>query len=518
MRRRSDAEAQMAGGLAVYETRPQPVIGDTAFRYGFILLVLLATGFAFLHRDIPGDDGYIAWRVARNIVDGNGWVYNLGEHSNPATSPLQVMLLALLGGILNDVPLAGWILASVGLAAAGLVTALWLRDNGYPFAGLTAGFLIISDHFLISISELETPVVLFLLSAVLWSYGRAHLHLMAVALALLVLARHDAILLAPILLVFNAMRERDQRGIRIPWSPIAVFGLITVPWFAFALYEFGSPFPNTLAGKIAQGRSMYWNLTLMSGSWHTVQRLGMGDYVLVGVPLASLGLLALKASRQVFVLPLLIYAGLHFLAYTLLGVPTYEWYYYLAFYAFIILTSLGAEVLLRELAKRISSEMRSGMRDSIARSVLTALAVVCIIGFSVLSWRSPGEIWKGYTVKQADARELAYLAAGRYIREMTPSDARVAITEIGAFGWASERTIVDYMGLLSTDAAERLEENDVSWWVDELKPEYVVFHQPHWPIEQPAANLPEFMANYELVRIVTTAGYEDLEIWHRLAS
>src|ERR1700730_5225110 len=41
------------------------------------------------------DDTYITYRIAENIAGGAGWVYNLGERVNGATSVLWTIMLAV---------------------------------------------------------------------------------------------------------------------------------------------------------------------------------------------------------------------------------------------------------------------------------------------------------------------------------------------------------------------------------------------------------------------------------------
>jgi arabinofuranosyltransferase len=69
------------------------------------------------------DDGYIVLRVVRQLVNGNGPVYNTGERVEAATSPLWVYLLATAKTICRPVDLA-WLAVLLGLAGAVLSLAL----------------------------------------------------------------------------------------------------------------------------------------------------------------------------------------------------------------------------------------------------------------------------------------------------------------------------------------------------------------------------------------------------------
>jgi arabinofuranosyltransferase len=72
------------------------------------------------------DDGYIYLRVVRQLIDGNGPVYNPGERVEATTSPAWLYLLALAKEVAQPAGLP-WIAVVLGLALsiAGLALAQW---------------------------------------------------------------------------------------------------------------------------------------------------------------------------------------------------------------------------------------------------------------------------------------------------------------------------------------------------------------------------------------------------------
>jgi arabinofuranosyltransferase len=72
------------------------------------------------------DDGFIALRVVRQLVHGNGPLYNTGERVEAATSPLWVYILAVAKMVLPPVDIP-WLAVILGLvlAVAGLALAQW---------------------------------------------------------------------------------------------------------------------------------------------------------------------------------------------------------------------------------------------------------------------------------------------------------------------------------------------------------------------------------------------------------
>ncbi|MDI7268685.1 MAG: hypothetical protein QME96_11895, partial [Myxococcota bacterium] len=69
------------------------------------------------------EDGFINLRVVRNLLDGHGPVFNLGERVEAGTSPLWILLLALFGALGARLEYAA-VYAGMALAAAGPAFAL----------------------------------------------------------------------------------------------------------------------------------------------------------------------------------------------------------------------------------------------------------------------------------------------------------------------------------------------------------------------------------------------------------
>jgi len=134
---------------------------STWFAIGLILLALAA-------RIIPGprtiDDSFITFRYARNLLNGEGFVYNSGQRVMGTTTPLYTFLMAGLG-LLTGGPEANFPALALGLnAAADALTCLLLWRLGKRFgssrAGGVAGVLWAVAPFSVTfaIGGLETSV------------------------------------------------------------------------------------------------------------------------------------------------------------------------------------------------------------------------------------------------------------------------------------------------------------------------------------------------------------------------
>ena len=64
------------------------------------------------------DDAWIYLRYARNLIEGHGWVYNIGEPVNAATSQLNTLLLAGFGAMLGSLVVSQVIVFTLGSGGA----------------------------------------------------------------------------------------------------------------------------------------------------------------------------------------------------------------------------------------------------------------------------------------------------------------------------------------------------------------------------------------------------------------
>jgi len=81
--------------------------------------VLLVMGY---RRRWIGDDAYIDLRIVRNLLDGYGPVYNVGERVEAYTNPLWVALLAVWSALLGRPETGAWLMGLI-FSAVGVLTA-----------------------------------------------------------------------------------------------------------------------------------------------------------------------------------------------------------------------------------------------------------------------------------------------------------------------------------------------------------------------------------------------------------
>ena len=231
------------------------------------------------------EDYFITLRASRNLVEGNGLVFNPGERVHTFTSPLGVLVPALCTAIAGrgHEELALWLFrgfnATLLAASAAL---LWRRADTLRLGavGRVVLFgLILADAKLVdfSINGMETALLAFFV-LLMWSELEApetpRTHVLAAAVAGLMWTRPDAFILgAALLLPCVLIRGKETRGLPLPWSQlirgIVWGGLLYVPWFAWAWWYYGSPVPHTITAKAAYTAPVQW-AHLASLPWQTL--------------------------------------------------------------------------------------------------------------------------------------------------------------------------------------------------------------------------------------------------------
>ena len=128
---------------------------------------------AVIARLLPGprtiDDSYITYRYARDLLTGQGFVFNPGERVLGTTTPLYTALMvlggALTGGVQAPFPQIALLLNAF---ADGIVCLLLIRIGrrlGFRFAGLGAALVWAIAPFSVTfaIGGLETSLFVLLL-------------------------------------------------------------------------------------------------------------------------------------------------------------------------------------------------------------------------------------------------------------------------------------------------------------------------------------------------------------------
>ncbi len=232
----------------------------------FTVVFAIAMTFA-AYTNHAWEDYYITYRVSKNAATGQGLVFTPGERVHVFTSPINVLvpaLLSMMTGNHSD-ELVLWlfrVLSSLILAAAAVLLLDSARKNSL---GALATFVLLGLFCLdakivdFSINGQEIAFMMFFLALAIhaltvpsrWTALR-----LGLAWTGLMWTRPDGFiyfgLIAIGFFLFNAGRLVSQSRMGL-LKVYVVAGLITtvlyLPWFLWAWHYFGSPIPHTIIAK-----------------------------------------------------------------------------------------------------------------------------------------------------------------------------------------------------------------------------------------------------------------------------
>jgi len=208
-----------------------------------VALVLEVRGFAGL----PHDDAFIAYRYAENLALGRGMVFNPGERVLGFTSPLHVLLAAVVHPVVGHEALPR-VMAGLGCVAwtaqAVVVYRLLTGALGRGAAGLVATLLLVGGAGSARWVALETNLAVALSLGALALAFEARWRTAALVVGLACLARPDAGIMAALLAGYGALRLQARVAV-----PAGVFVAVVLSWVVFATAYFGSAVPEPLRVK-----------------------------------------------------------------------------------------------------------------------------------------------------------------------------------------------------------------------------------------------------------------------------
>ena len=375
------------------------------------------------------DDSWIHATIARNLASGYGYSFNRGEWVSGSTAPLFTILLAIVYRILGDVVWSAKFLGIIFQCATAVIVfrsmqvlAPARRDLGIA-AGLIAGIFPIL--LWASLSGMEVSLYLFLAALGFHQYLRGRLLTATVVWALGIWVRPDGAFLAA-LGVASSRRGIPKR---------AVAFLSTVAAYAAFNYLVGHEWlPQSVGAKASFSLALAPRLVRIVREW--VEIWGFQPSPVRALPcILTILLLVAGCVATIRRAPLLTLYCLGFpLVWSLFAGSTgirSRYILYVIVPGALLITS-GASALIGRLgpsARRLELAMLVG---------------------GVLLWESLGVL----PMAEAHAWNVQNINGmhrqlGEMAKRMTrPGDA-IAVNDIGAIGYFSDRYIVDLMGLVS---------------------------------------------------------------------
>lgn len=424
-----------------------------------LLWGVLAAAFAVRLAGWAVDDCYITYRYARNLAQGDGFVFNPGERVFGSTDPGLGLLLGALHAVTRvPVPLIGAAVFTLSLVGVASILLLEGRRRGYLLETALGGTLLVTSSYFWSNQGAAAPlaILLLLLASLLSTRSTVAAGILAGSA---VWVRPDAGLGVVLLALILSERKR------IPWRFLWAAGCVVAAGIGLAWLYYGHPLPNTLGAKtdMAAATPNSWSgWRFWLRAFGPIGRHFGGEWPAVLVAaLAGCWPFARKTGTSG---RLIVLFGLAIAAvYPLLGVPFFSWYilpcllmaaYGLAFFA-------GAAG--DGLARRVPS--LRGFRHAAVIGIFGALAFTTF-------WTSRA-YFQGFT----PAPYLrSYRRGAEWIKAHSEPGASIAYVEIGVIGYYSERPVLDLMGLVTPWARPYVVQGDILGAFRAKPTELVLFH------------------------------------------
>jgi hypothetical protein len=467
------------------------VVIDKLWPLAYVVLAMVGTvQYIRYWRPWGLDDAWITFRYARNIIQGHGYVFNVGDRVQGTSTPLYTLYLALAGKLFgaHAIPTVSFITGAICFVAMLLIALAFLSSVHSRTAGLICAFaLAFSDSFLmIMTSGMETPIYCLLIIATFWKLAQKRSFEPVLLATLAALTRLDGLALLVVALSYVVWTTR-----RIPWREAMIPVVLLGGWGIFCLAYFGHLLPQSFTAKQNHTNHAFFN------PW-------MIQAIYVNATLAVFAIAGLIACwRNTLLLPLLAWFACYVCAYSFASLQGYPWYISPATLAEVAIASCGAAAILERVA-------RSRFRAWKIGAVLAAIEMAIFLFPGEMSPLGPapqGVIWSNLN----ESDQARFDGSRRAMAMVKPGDT-VAALGIGMIGWFTNAAIVDPCGLVTPAMVRRFPEpffiNALSYSVSTYRPDFVFETFADWPqvIRQ----------NYKVVDKVKFGGGGDpFTLWKR---
>ena len=444
---------------------------------------LCSSVLAYIYFPESIDDAYITLRYARNLYEGHGLVFNVGERVEGFSNFTWLSLLAAVGWSGLSMPMAMKILSfASGLVTLFLTARLGQRFFGQGMTGVLPELLLASSSFfaLWSVDGLETAfytMLLTILLVLLCTRVRSTIAIGLVA-GVVAISRPEAPMYSGIAVVVVLV----LRGWREALKAAVIVALFAGCYELFRLSYYHAPVSNAAYLKLHPGWSAIKLGVHYIGSFNA-------DSAFWLIPVAVVGLLAIRSNYILAIPAAFVAAQLFFI-----GLSGGDF-----MYGYRFLVPIFPALMLLVVAGMASALRRLGGAAGVA---LAGAACLTVLMAQYVSLPVKTIRWDNLTY-----RASTMFTVGEYLRSHATAPHTMLMSESGIepFLYAESQNI-DYLGL-TTAHHEIIDEHGV-FLVDKLlqrRPHYVLLSfwigpdrivRPRLPQEGAILNNETFKSNY----------------------
>ncbi len=457
---------------------------DRAYFYPLLLILIVTAALLYYGArelslnsgvlGVPLDDAFIHMQFARNLSAGAGFSFNAGQPTPGSTSPLWTIALIPAALLFDSLLIPAVLMSAIFTAATVLLTFCFTRSlSSRAWVGLLAavGVALTGRMLWAGLAGMETTAFAALSVAAVWLYHRRRLDwVSALAFALAAQLRPEGHLLFALVILDTGIRWRQGKlaeGGRQIAVGLVIYLLVALPYVLFSLSTTGRPLPNTFYAKSSAAILFSWRTLRETAALHWQDNV-------VGMLLLPFGLLPVWRRERLavawlvalwLVTPFIVDQVWHHGRYTIPLIPFQ-----------MIVAAHGVEWIYDQSLRRTSA----------ARARILVLSLVVLL---ILAAGRRFDYWAGMLgYNSREIREVDQ-AIGLWLKENTSPDAVIAVDDIGAIGYLSERRILDLQGLVSPEVWPALAEDEGLARNQELaralsawQPDYLAIF-PNWHYE-----------------------------------
>lgn len=433
------------------------------------LLLIAARILMYAFTGFTSDDAFITYRYAQNISEGKGFTYNEGEKVQGTSTPLFTLVLSVVSVAFGPAAIPA---AARSIAVAADLGTLFLLVRICAPMGSASVFLAAALYalfpkvVLISVSGMETPIVVMLMILSFDCLRRNAIPAAMFVLGLMLIVRVDAAVWVLVVLAGMIWRRESPR-----LADLGITAAVAGSWFVFAALYFGSSLPHSVVAKNISWEHLFPvfdPLRVMLGYLPFQGLSGLpppGQAVVVLLMFAPVIVVLIEMYRRK---NLLIIFPLFFVTYNLFfafaRIVMADWYY-LPGYAAYSVTVAG---FLPIVARRVGLPDSGGTYGFGARVAIVALLLI-LLGIGTYRWKkNPGE----WFLKE-------HTRVGRWLEANAPPGSSILLEPVGYIGWVSRLYVHDAVGLVSPrviDYRNRFRGSD-AWYaayIHDMKPSFVL--------------------------------------------
>ena len=443
-----------------------------------IFTTILVRGLLVYYSNHTADDSFITFRYAENIASGKGFVYNEGERVLGTTTPLYTLLLALL--VKLGLPIV-WVARIINIGAdclTGILIFLLLRRFKLVVATFAAFFYVLFPRVIVwSVTGMETSLYVFFIVASLYFYYKENFDLTFLFLGLTFLTRVDGIILGLAILLDFVLRYK-----KFPTKIMLGSLGVVLPWLIFSFAYFGSPIPNSVAGKNALYRGTMWETPKWRIFWEFFFLKIKVGWPLLALSIAGVYRVLTKAKPYRIIMA---WTFLYLLFFFFSETKIHMWYYVPFYLGYLILVALGLDFTF-EKTERIWTRWfdLSGYKTKFflnPKTLRMSLLCVVLILVGLIYFHQMKRTFRLVTAEQI-ALEAVHKEIGLWLLKNTQVGDTVCATDIGYMGYYSGRHILDQDGLVSPQAIPFIKDRNRLGLLKKYKPAYFVtgFYGPYF--------------------------------------